>query len=371
MASESNSLLQSIIQRKMVRKPQFTPKTTKGQQTLGQNPENVKQYQGLKSEYYLDPPKIRPFLEIVKSRMKTYEMKINEMKTNEEIQEKTTPPGIYTWILKRGKLHIAPLITNQEIGSLHTNMNTLTITTNNLGLINQATLKNKVNEKTKAVLRVTPQVAGELLLTRAVDGVEIADGPLRIYFNIQSGTFSEKIITARAKALASERGVSPKDPQVKEEVRDGMVDETRTAMAGLVGVPLENIRFLGCDENIQHELEGIPLLNQGAYDFGPCRDDDGYLESEAGRNLIRRFTIHTSAENRSELNKYFTNERQQWTPPPQAVTAYANSSAPDQKTGKVKKTRDPQAKPYNRTSKTGGRDRRFYKKNNTRKMKRN
>lgn len=201
--------------------------------------------------------------------------------------------------MKRGNIYAAPLMTNQEIGSLHANINTLTLHPTNLNAFNRATLKNTRNASNK------PIAAGELLITRSP-----SDGSVTVYFNIQSGTFSEPLLKCHVTSLAQQRGINKKtlknvSPLLKMECRDKMVEQIIQTMMDVTTLSSDHIRFLGCDESIQHELEGIPFLQNGKYDFGPCRDDDDYFESLAGRNLIRRFTMYTSAQDRNRLNRFF------------------------------------------------------------------
>lgn len=310
MAAEWNlsGNLGNIIRRKMVRMPNLTPKTKLGQRTLGKDPATTKQYQELKSEYYASASADQP--SETRAALNTFIRHLRgRILTNNQLL--AAPSGIYTWIIKRGNIYASPLMTNQEIGSLHINIDTLTINANNLGAINRNTLKN-IKNKNGAIQRAIPNSAGELLLTRAVDGVEVADGPIRIYFNIQSGTFSEPLLKCRVKTLAEQRGINTKSnknaaSQLKMECRDGLLDQISQTMSAVIGVPLDQIRFLHCDESIQRELEAVPLLNQGDYQFGPCREDEDYFESLAGRNLIRRVAMYTSSTNRNKLNTYFTN----------------------------------------------------------------
>jgi hypothetical protein len=54
-------------------------------------------------------------------------------------------------------------------------------------------------------------------------------------------------------------------------------------------------------------LEGIPFL-QGRFDHGPCKEEDGYVEPLAGKNLIRRLNLTSLVENVGVFDTYFTEE---------------------------------------------------------------
>lgn len=288
--------LENVVRRKMVRPPNFRPKTRYGQHTMGRNPNTSIQYLGLKREYSENPVQLQP---LINERRRAILMDAQLLGAEE---------GIYTWILKRGHLYATKLITNQEIGTLHANLDVLTLHRNNVRNIQHNTLKNKRSAEAK------PSAAGEFLLVR--DEVEEAKGNeanrVRLYFNLQSGTYSEPALTCRAKALGTTRGLNAKAVkqaihELKLECRDDMIDEVKDRIIHATGLPVENVRFLSCTEEIQRELEAIPLLHTG-YVHGVCRDDDDYLENVAGRNLIRRFMAFTSVNHRQLLNTYFRSE---------------------------------------------------------------
>ena len=280
MTSIESNALKTWRQGKIVVPPHLKPKTTLGQKTVYRNhqgAEEVKEYQGLKTEYYRRPSLLQPFLNKVKGRILT----------NREILG--APTGIYTWILKRGNVHITPLRSNQEIGSLHANINTLTTTNENMG-----------NE------RIKPSAAGEMLIVRQDDET------IHVFFNVQSGTFSEPIFTCRARALGEERGMNKKElrkhmANLRMECRQPFVDEILPILREAIGLPEGKLRFLDCSTEIDEQLKRIPLLEQD-FDHGPCKEEDGYFESLAGKHLIRRVRWATPLENRENFNTYFTTE---------------------------------------------------------------
>jgi len=282
LPQENSPELQLWKQQKMVRVPNLKPKTALGQKTVYINSgvEVEKQFQELKSEYYNTPSTLQPFLKIVKDRILT------------NIQILNAPSGIYTWILKNGKIHATLLRTNQEIGSLHTNIDVLSITNQNHAMGNS---------------RPKPEAAGEMLILN--DGENI-----NILYNLQSGTFSEPTFTCRAKALAEERGITNKK-QLREQMaslkiscRQPFIDEIQPKIESAIGITRDRIRFLDCHPDIDTILGSIPFL-QGVFDNTPCKDDDGYFESIAGKNLIRRLKLYTSPQNITNLNKYYTTEK--------------------------------------------------------------
>ena len=292
MANEVNRLT-DLIRRKMVRPPNLRPKTklgqrtvgqrTVGQRTVGRDPESNVQYSQLKGEFYHEPAKLGRFISYIHDKILT------------DSQILTGETGIYTWILKRGHMYATELMSNQEIGSLHANMDVLTLHQNNVANINR-TLKNSRSAEQK------PIAAGELLLVR---GQEQAT----LYFNLQSGTYSEPMLKCRATELGTRRGLNKKALKaemmsLKMECRDEIVQMVQEEIVRTTGLPLERVRFLSCGAEIQQELEAIPFLKDN-YRHGACRDDDDYLENVAGRNLIRRFMAFTSVANQERFQTYF------------------------------------------------------------------
>ena len=302
MANEVNRLT-DLIRRKMVRPPNLRPKTklgqrtvgqrtvgqrtvgqrTVGQRTVGRDPESNVQYSQLKGEFYHEPAKLGRFISYIHDKILT------------DSQILTGETGIYTWILKRGHMYATELMSNQEIGSLHANMDVLTLHQNNVAKINR-TLKNSRSAEQK------PIAAGELLLVR---GQEQAT----LYFNLQSGTYSEPMLKCRATELGIRRGLNKKALKaemmsLKMECRDELVQMVQEEIVRTTGLPLERVRFLSCGAEIQQELEAIPFLKDN-YRHGACRDDDDYLENVAGRNLIRRFMAFTSVANQERFQTYF------------------------------------------------------------------
>ena len=290
MAHEVNRLT-DIIRRKMVRPPNLRPKTKLGQRTVGQrtveqDPESNVQYSQLKREFYNEPVKLERFLSYIHDKILT------------DSHILTGETGIYTWILKRGHMYATELMSNQEIGSLHANIDVLMLHRNNVAKINRTTLKNSRTAEQK------PIAAGELLL---VQGQE--QGQVTLYFNLQSGTYSEPMLKCRATELGMRRGLNKKALKaemmsLKMECRDEIVQMVQEEIVRTTGLPLERVRFLSCGAEIQQELEAIPFL-QDNYRHGACRDDDDYLENVAGRNLIRRFMAFTSVANQERFQTYF------------------------------------------------------------------
>lgn len=293
--TNGSNRVMNLIRRKIVRIPNLRPKTKLGQRTIGVN-QSEATFQQLKGEYYENPAKLQPFVNYLKGRLL------------EDEELAAAPEGIYTWILKRGHLYAAGLMTNQEIGSLHVNIDVLTLHQENVEFI-QANLKNRRTADAK------PVAAGEILVVRGQrqeqEQDEKGEQPI-LYFNLQSGTYSEPLLKCRATALGEKQGIDKKGmknamDRLKRECRDEMVEEVRQAISRATGVSLERVRFLSCSEEIQRELEGVPLLQSG-YSHGVCRDDDDYMESIAGRNLIRRFMATTSVENMGRFRTYFYGE---------------------------------------------------------------
>ena len=271
--------------------PNLKPKTRFNQHTVGKDPNTSVQYGSLKSTYVEDPSLLKNYVQHLGTTIKMDRAIL-------EAEE-----GIYTWILKRGHLYATKLVTNQEIGTLHSNLDALTLHRNNIQYINKNTLVNKRANDAK------PAVAGELLLVTPQKEEKDEKEPVRIYFNIQSGTFSEPLIRERAVELGRSRGLNEKQlkripASLKQECRDEIVQEVQEELVRLTGLPTEQVRFLSCSEKIQRELEAIPFL-QGVYTHGPCQDGNEYHENIAGRNLIRRFMAYTSVSNRERLNTHF------------------------------------------------------------------
>jgi hypothetical protein len=284
MAAESNNSneLKLLKQKKMAVPPNLKPKTTLGQKTiyLGPNGSNDSkeeiQYRGLKTPYYLNPCSLQPLLNKVKSRIIT----------NRQIKQKAQS-GIYTWILKRNNVHITPLRSNQEIGSLHANIDVLTVTQENMG-----------NN------RIKPEAAGEMLIINE-------NGHIEIFFNLQSGTFSEPIFSCRAKEMGESRGMNKKElrkhmDSLKMECRDDIIQNAHTKIIKAIDIPSDKLHFLECNDMIDARLKELIPAN---FDHSPCKDADGYFETLAGKNLIRRVTCHTPLENREIFNTYFTTEK--------------------------------------------------------------
>lgn len=293
MAAASSNELTDRILRKIVRMPYLRPKTKLGQRTVGVN-QTETVFQQLKGEYYEHPIKLQPFVNDLKGKLLV----------DGGLAE--APEGIYTWILKRGHLYAMRLMTNQEIGSLHVNINVLTLHQENVEWIHANTLKNTRRAEAK------PVAAGEVLVARnngVGAGVGVGAEDVVLYFNLQSGTFSEPLLKCRAVSLGEQKGLNKKQlkesmDRLKRACRDEMVEEVAQAISRATGVPIERVRFLSCSEEIQRELEGVRFLSSG-YVHGACRDDEEYMEGIAGRNLIRRFMATTSAENMEQFRTYF------------------------------------------------------------------
>lgn len=295
MAAESD--LTSLRLRKMVRRPNLRPKTKLGQKTVRNTNRQERIYTDLREGFYKDPYRIAPLVQRMRDRM-VHDERVAEAEE-----------GIYTWILKRGHLHASRLLSNQEIGTLHVDLNMMTLEERDIGEekgISSTTLANRREEE------AMPMAAGELLLVRR-------GGETHLYFNLQSGTYSEKLLTCRATKRAEEQGVriikgargaeaqktKAMVDALKVGCREEMVEEVRDEMERVTGLPKERIHFLSCEEEIQRVLESVPFLTR-RYDHGPCRDDDDYMESIAGRNLIRRYSMDTPAENMAQFNTYFS-----------------------------------------------------------------
>jgi hypothetical protein len=323
--------------------PNLKPKTRFNQHTVGKDPNTSVQYGSLKSAYVEKPHQLKNYVRHLKSTIKMDRAIL-------EAEE-----GIYTWILKRGHLYATKLVTNQEIGTLHSNLDALTLHRNNIKHINKNTLKNGRTNDTK------PTVAGELLLVTAPKGAHEAqdekDPSVRLYFNIQSGTFSEPLIRKCAIELGLSRGLNEKQLRrvpatLKHECRDDIAQRVQQELARLTGLPAEQVRFLSCSEEIQRELEAVPFL-QGVYTHGPCQDGNEYHENIAGRNLIRRFMAYTSVANQGLLNMYFNIK------PAENASLLGKRSTPN--TSVVSNATQSQKKPR---KKTGGKT----KKNNINKQ---
>lgn len=301
MAAESD--LTSLRLRKMVRRPNLRPKTKLGQKTVRNTNRQERIYTDLREAFYKDPYRIDPLVQHMSDQM----VHNNGLVEAEE--------GVYTWILKRGHLHASRLRSNQEIGTLHVDLNMMTLEERDIGEekgVSPATLANRREED------AMPMAAGELLLVRR-------GGETHLYFNLQSGTYSEKLLTCRATKRAEEQGIrivkgakgtkgargaeaqkaKAMVDALKVGCREEMVEDVQDGMERATGLPKERIHFLSCEEEIQRVLESVPFLT-GRYDHGSCRDDDDYMESIAGRNLIRRYRVETPAENMAQWNTYFS-----------------------------------------------------------------
>jgi hypothetical protein len=263
--------------------PHLKPKVTLGQKTVYQNQNGTRKekvYQGLRPTFYRNSSGLQPFLNQLKGRILTNQMILS------------APTGVYTWILKRGNVHISPLRTNQEIGSLHANMDMLTATEEDMG------------DK-----REKPEAAGEMLIVNDRGG----QGQVRqIFYNLQSGTFSEPLFSCRARTLGEQRGMNKKELRkrigdLKMECRQPLLQEVEPKLLQAIGLTPPQLRFLDCSPEMDRILEEIPFL-QGRFDHGPCKDEDGYVELLAGKNLIRRLNLTSSLENVGVFDTYFTEE---------------------------------------------------------------
>ncbi len=282
MASElgNHPDLEEWRRKKMVVPPHLKPKVALGQKTVYQNQNGSRKekvYQGLQPKYYRNSSGLQPFLDQLKGRILTNQMILR------------APSGIYTWILKRGNVHISPLRSNQEIGSLHANMDMLTTINEDMG-----------NTKEK------PEAAGEMLIVN--EGGEAR----QIFYNLQSGTFSEPLFSCRARTLGEQRGMNKKElrkrmGELKMECREPLLHEIEPKLLQAIGLDRKQLRFLDCSPETDQMLEQIPFL-QGHFDHGPCKDDDGYVEGLAGKNLIRRLNHISSLENIGVFNTYFTED---------------------------------------------------------------
>jgi hypothetical protein len=297
------SSVANVIRRKMVIPPNLRPKTKYGQRTVRAENGSDVQYERLKGEYVNG--KMEPLIRFLRGRMVQ----------DGEIRE--APEGVYTWILKKSHLYASRLLTNQEIGTLHVDLNMMTleeedVVNGNQGKgIHSRTLKNLRNASAK------PVAAGEFLLVRRGvreqgDEKEQEQGvdEVHLYFNLQSGTYSEQILRCLVAKKAEEQGIvlvkrKPVPDALKQQCREMMMEETRSGMSHATGIPVERIHFLSCDSEMQEVLEQVPFL-AGRYEHGACREEDDYMEHTAGRNLIRRYRAMTSAENGAMLNTYFS-----------------------------------------------------------------
>ena len=304
----------NVIRRKMVRPPNLRPKTKFGQQTVRASNRSQTQYSQLRSEFYESPSKLEPFLSFLRERRV------------QDAELVHAPEGIYTWILKRGHLYASKLLTNQEIGTLHADLNMMTLEEGNIGEetgIHPETLKNQRGAEAK------PVAAGELLLVRGArvkaeaeekgdgsgnngsgnNGSGNRKGDTYVYFNLQSGTYSEKLLRCRVIQRMENSGMTvpkrgPLPAGIYRSCQDIMIEETRKGISDATGIPEERIQFLSCDGGMEEMLANVPVL-AGQYEGGPCRDDDEYMENLAGRNLIRRFRAITENVNVGRLNQYF------------------------------------------------------------------
>jgi len=282
--------LNQLIQQRMIRPPQLTPKTKYGQHTLGVPPSAPVSYRRLQYSYRRDPTALQPFLNDLRGRMKK----------DEEIS--TVPEGIYSWILKRGSFYVTRLLSDQEIGSLHTNLNTLTLQEENRSAFHRNTLKNTRGADAK------PVMAGELLVTER-------EGRPFLFFNLQSGTFTSPMMKCRIREKSAAYGWNRKQakehaPAMEAECRDEMVGEVMKQWIRKTGIEADQIRFLGCDAETDQMLREVPYL-RSSYDHGECKEEDDYMERMAGKNLIRRFRVQdTTLENRERFHRYFQTENE-------------------------------------------------------------
>jgi hypothetical protein len=282
--------LNQLVQQRMIRPPQLTPKTKYGQHTLGVPPSDPVAYRRLQSVYRREPATLQPLIHGLRGRMKK----------NEEIP--TVPEGIYSWILKRGSFYVTRLLSDQEIGSLHTNLNTLTLHEENRSAFDRNTLKNTRGSDAK------PVMAGELLVTER-------GGRPFLFFNLQSGTFTSPMMKCRIREKSAVHGWNRKQtkehaPAMEVECRDEMVGEVMDQWIRRTGIEADQIRFLGCDAETDQMLREVPYL-RSFYDHGECKEEDDYMERMAGKNLIRRFRVQdTSLENRERFHQYFQTENE-------------------------------------------------------------
>ena len=291
-------LTTNVIRRKMVRYPDLQPKTKFGQRTVRSTNGRSTQYSRLRSSYYESPSKLASFLAFLRERVVSDSIVEGEHHT-ENGGLARAEEGVYSWILKNKRLYASRLITNQEIGTLHADLNTLTLEEEDMGEqgIDPVDLTNRRRAERK------PVAAGELLLVRS----EAEQGGVRVYFNLQSGTYSEKLLRQCGLRRMGRSGRGVRVPkEVYRACLEEMVENTRAEMARLTGIPEGRIQFLSCAGDAQDPdpLEEVDFL-RGMYQGGPCRDDDDYAESQAGRSLLRRYRAVTSPEHMEQLNRYF------------------------------------------------------------------
>ena len=163
-------------------------------------------------------------------------------------------PGVYTWILKKINNIVtfiaSRVISNQELGTLHINLDKLTPTGVVLG-------------------------AGELLLDINKD----------IYFNLSSGTF-----------MAKKKGedIIKVSEIVKEYFKELGVD----------------IQFLSCEKDISEIVERIN--KESGYEYMSKSDKFGTdicqlpNESVTGYQILERYKIISRIENKNTFNTYLT-----------------------------------------------------------------
>jgi len=297
MAAESNNALFKNWQLKQFFKyPHLRPKTdnkkTGEVKVTKFNNGTEKTYYKVKPEYQDNNQLIKPLIEYIS----------NNMMTNNDILKKAEGGTIYTWILKRDNVHILPLRSNQEIGSLHAELDLLTTVYQNMG-----------------DNRVKPDAAGELV---------ISNDKSEIYFNLQSGTYMAKKYESLEKSMMKNTsGISKKrkktNMNLKAKMNNLKAKYTRSLLYGnetsqnnnciisklskAIGIDREKIHFLDCSDQIDSKLREI--LPSDNFDHSPCRDDNSYNESIAGKNLIRRYNRITNPENRHKFNTFFTTEK--------------------------------------------------------------
>lgn len=282
---EERLSLDKYIQQKVSAPPYLKPKTSLGQKT-SYGPEEVV-YQGLKKGYYENPEQLQPLINHVRRHIIT------------DSNILSSPEGIYTWIVKDGHLYITPLRTNQEIGSLHANLNAMTMSEENITYFDPITLKPK-NKDNPLPAHRKPFAAGEMLITG-----NPSNEVRTIYYNIQSGTFSEPRFRECAKRL----GIKPKEwiqriDELGTSCRDPLLQEIEQLFHNILG---DSVRFsfLDCRPETNRALAVIDWLGN-SYDHSECKNENDYLEYLAGRNLIRRYHHKNSSANRELFNTFYT-----------------------------------------------------------------
>jgi len=238
------------------------------------------------------------------------------MITNNDILKKAEGGTIYTWILKRDNVHILPLRSNQEIGSLHAELDLLTTVYQNMG-----------------DNRVKPDAAGELVISKDKEDKEDKEDKTEIYFNLQSGTFMAPKYDEAVKAvIGTTSGISKqKKTEIKQrftkpflygnkhnyDTCEDIKEDDNSIILKLskaIGIHCKNLHFLDCsdqiDSNLRDQIDSkLREILPNNFDHSACRDDNEYNESIAGKNLIRRYNHITNPENRRIFNTYFTTKK--------------------------------------------------------------